>query len=100
MMAFAFPEKDADAIEDDFEVERKQKKKVKKPKENLPISIFFLKFVERGFLALVSVLLLYAWVCFFSNIHEEHSFFLKFFFTNTMQYYLMCSTDNDKYISK
>jgi len=34
MMAFAFPEKDADAIEDDFEVERKQKKKVKKPKEN------------------------------------------------------------------
>ena len=34
MMAFAFPEKDADAIEDDFEVERKQKKKVKKPKES------------------------------------------------------------------
>ena len=32
MMAFAFPEKDTDTLEEDYEVDRKQKKKIKKPK--------------------------------------------------------------------
>jgi hypothetical protein len=33
MMAFAFPEKDTDTLEEDYELDKRQKKKVKKPKE-------------------------------------------------------------------
>jgi len=34
MMTFAFPEKDAEIIDEDFEIEKKQKKKLRKSKVN------------------------------------------------------------------
>ena len=39
MMTFAFPEKDAEIIDEDFEIEKKQKKKIRKSKVNY--NVFF-----------------------------------------------------------
>ncbi len=68
--------------------------KSQKAKGKRPISIFFLNFADKGFLAFASVLLLYGWVCLFQIFTKNISFFIVFF-TSTMQNHRIYSADND-----